>query len=321
VAAHVVEVETFDELLGDVIGQLESPSDTIRSLLGSRPTHVTDAPIPPSGNAYPVVRLNAVPISDLPKVCRRIECDIGNTSAVRDAVTRANANLIVGRRKVGVLAFGPDDEVRRVFAPFNIKSFDLHPLESRRLFHADSVEMGMLLEALARSLERERPLKAVRRRGRYILPVDVDRADRSAPIARLRKLTGQISGRHTVPTAGGEKVDLAWTEAVTIRMEQRLGRLWLLLEPTIWIERGPDKVAVYAAADFVRERRARRYNSQASELLDAWVDIVTDNYDEVRISAFGLSESSCVDANFTIARAPAFSRAHRGGREPRGGLR
>ncbi|MGK4301931.1 hypothetical protein, partial [Klebsiella pneumoniae] len=73
--------------------------------------------------------------------------------------------------------------------------------------------------------------------------------------------------------------------------------------------RASDEAGAHAAASFVRERRASRYNSKTGELLDAWIGIMTGGADEADVSAFGLTQNEGVDATFRITRTTAFSRA------------
>ena len=58
--------------------------------------------------------------------------------------------------------------------------------------------------------------------------------------------------------------------------------------------------------DFVRERRARRYNPGAARLLEAWIDVLLGGQSLARVSAFGGVDG--VDAAFVIDRTTAFSR-------------
>jgi len=120
-----------------------------------------------------------------------------------------------------VLAFGADADVRAVLSVYEIESFDLHPIEARRLRY-DSHERGLLREALTRALTREHRMTAARRRSADLLaPASVD-DEKWAP---LRKVTGSLSGM--VP----KQPELRWQEGVGIRLDWADERLWLLLEP------------------------------------------------------------------------------------------
>jgi len=129
--------------------------------------------------------------------------------------------VIGTRSKAGVLAFGADADVRAVLSVYEIESFDLHPIEARRLRY-DSHERGLLREALTRALTREHRMTAARRRSADLLaPASVD-DEKWAP---LRKVTGSLSGM--VP----KQPELRWQEGVGIRLDWADERLWLLLEP------------------------------------------------------------------------------------------
>jgi NAD-dependent SIR2 family protein deacetylase len=303
VDANLIRTDTFDELMGDLFRLAEDVPRELAEQLARRNQRVSDAPVPAPGTGYPVVRLNALPVVAAPSVCRLVDCRIGGTRDVRAAVERAAADLVVARRRSGVLAFGRDADVRRAFDPHDISRFDLHAIEPRRLAF-DSAEHGLLLEALARALARERPLRAVRRRSGYQLVVDESRsAAFDSLLAPLRLACGMLSG--SVPGT-----ELAWTEAAWARLDFRLGRVWLLLEPTVWTERSEDGAARQAAGAFVLARTSGRFNRQANALLDAWVMLVAAGDSEATVRAFGIGDG--VDASFTISQRTAFTRRDMG---------
>jgi hypothetical protein len=104
------------------------------------------------------------------------------------------------------------------------------------------------------------------------------------------------------------KADLKWAEAVQFRLDHRLDRLWLLLLPTIWIERTEDDGAFEIAKEFCRERLAIRRNAESNSVLDAWVHLVLGDTEGAQLSAFGLTEGDGMDACFTLGTMTAFSR-------------
>jgi hypothetical protein len=122
-----------------------------------------------------------------------------------------------------------------------------------------------------------------------------ERAD-DVGLETLRKAVGQIAGK--VPNA-----EVQWSEAFRFRLEHHLGRLWFLLEPTVWLERlGDDDRVVDTARDFRRERLAGRYNKNWNALLDAWSQLFTRG---AEVRAFGIEDG--VDAVFKIGKVTAFS--------------
>jgi hypothetical protein len=234
-----------------------------------------------------------------------VVCEIGGASEVHRAIDRIGAPIIATRRKAGVLAFGSDAEVRRVFEEFNITEFDFYSLEPRRLAY-ESAERGLLLEALARAICRMRPLKAERKGSSHFLTIEPGQENNPA-LAPLRGLTQSLAGK--VPDT-----DLAWREAAKIRIERQLGRSWMLVLPTIWVEAteteeddAEDADDKAARAEFVRERTATRYNKTWNSLLDAWTSIIIGGANDCDLRAFGVSDG--VDAVFSISRLTGFSRA------------
>ena len=114
----------------------------------------------------------------------------------------------------------------------------------------------------------------------------------------MRAVTRSLVGR--LPTGSGH-----WAEAVALRLDWRLERLWLLIEPIIWLSRS-DGPRPTKDMDFVRERRAKRYNQQSDEVLAAWIDVLVGGESLCRVTAFGGVDG--VDAAFVISETTAFSR-------------
>jgi NAD-dependent SIR2 family protein deacetylase len=309
VDAHLIVVETFDELMGDVIALFPKVPDKARTRLQAldrRMTRVSDAPLGPTGlpAGTAVVRLNALPVLEAPAVCRRIACSVGGITEVRAAVNVAGASLVVTRRKNGVLAFGRDDESRRVFQAYAITEFDVQPTETWRLTHDDSQEIGMFSEALARAIARERPLRWQRRGRRFELAVDPERTG-DIGLAPLQRAVGQVAG--AVPGT-----DITWAEGVRLHLQHRLERLWLLLEPKIWLSETSDASGLALARNFGRRRLTARHNRAVDGLLTGWIEVITMGAAEARVSAFGLREGEGVDASFVLGHRSGFSRRNEG---------
>ncbi|MBI4558201.1 MAG: SIR2 family protein [Candidatus Hydrogenedentes bacterium] len=298
--AHLVEIETFDELLGDVLLLVADLPADIQAILSSHMNRVSDAPVTNAGKGWPVVRLNALPVLSFPSTCRRLVCEIGGQREVRDAVSESHSDIIVGRRKQGVIGFGPDSEMRRVFASRGITEFGLHSIEAHRL-EFESMENSLLYTALVRALTRTNALLCFQRRSDRILVVDSSKA--TLPVfTPLRNAVTRIAG--TVPGT-----TVTWAEAVRIRIEYRLDSLWLVFEPTIWTaaqsgENGDEAKA--RGREFVRERLASRFNRAWNAVVDAWANILTGGQPEAEIRAFGKGDG--IDAVFTISRKTAYSR-------------
>src|SRR5262249_51392779 len=154
--------QTFDELLGDIIKQYETiPTEVVQRLEQHR-SRVSGSPLLAPGVSWPVVRLNALPITDWPARCTRLVCNIGGDQDVRDAVEVSVALTVAVRSRGGVLAFGSDREVRKAFAPFEITDFAPFEIERGRI-EFDSPERRLLHLALMRAIGRTRPITFDRR--------------------------------------------------------------------------------------------------------------------------------------------------------------
>ena len=294
--AHLIPVVTFDELVSDLLKLQPSSPPDVQKLLTASAGRITDAPLPPTDGAWPVVRLNALRLDGIPASCRLVRCEIGGSREVRDAVKHAEVPLIVARREAGVLVFGRDVDVRAAFAEHKITGLDLHSIAPRRLRY-NSAELGMLYDALGRALERERPLIAERRRSEYVVRVDESRST-DGLLEPLRRAAKHISG--TVP---GTK--LKWAEAFRMRLEYHFDALWLVYEPMIWAERTDDDEARHTAKTFGQSRVNERFNAAANAIVAAWAEVLTAGNDQTEIRSFGIGDG--VDATFTIQSTTAFS--------------
>jgi NAD-dependent SIR2 family protein deacetylase len=297
IQAELLEIQTFDELLGDILKQFGNVPADVETKLDHHAARLTEVPLDPPGRAWPVIRLNALPVMTWPTMCRRLVCQIGGTKDVRDAITKQQAKVVGARSQKGVLAFGSDAEVRRAFGAFHITEFDGHSIEPKRL-RFESAELGLLRDSFALALESIGPFRVQRGRNSDVLHVDFSKAS-DTRVAALRDCAGSLTG--TIPKAG-----IPWSEVLRFRLDFQLRRLWLLVEPTIYFGDVTSTEQRYIAADFVRERLATRYNRQWNALIEAWITLIMEDRKEIRISAFGISDG--IDASFTVGRITGFSR-------------
>lgn len=293
VEAAIVQIDNFDEVLRDLIRLINGIDTTFLDQFAASRSRWTPAPQPNASKSWPIVRLNAIPVLEGPSVCRRVVCDVGGSAEARHAVDAAGVSVLVARVRAGVLCFGSDSDVRKAFEPHHIKDFDLHTIEPHRLRY-ESGERGLIRNAMTSALARELDFDAFRRRHLDLLaPKDVQSAD----FAPLRDLVETLSG-----VVKGHP-DLRWREGVGMRLDWADERLWLIFEPcTVFEPFGKEKRGV--AADYARERTARRYNHQLNELLDFWSHYITGSKERIR--ALGIADG--IDAAFKLSNVTAFSR-------------
>lgn len=297
--AHMIVAESFDELFSDLVRFLPQTADKVQALAGAmRPRLVTSAPRT-STDITPAIRTNALPLVSQPALCRLVDCKIGGFREIEQAMASAGVDIIAQRVSDGVLAFGRDIDIRKTFEPFGISAFETHPLASRRLVK-ETGERALLRDALFRALGKIQGLRR-RRRGRTslllldpaIVNASVFNTDRIKPIDCL-------SG--VVP-----KTTIGWSEACALRVDYRLDRLWLLLDPIV-ITEVPEETSeehLELAREFIRERRARRHNRAANAILDGWITLVVGRESSARLRAFDIADG--IDAEFELLRTSGFS--------------
>lgn len=288
----LVQIENFDETLRDLIRLLPDLDTTVLDDIASERRVWSPAPRPTGSRGYPVVRLNALELTGTPTVCRRAVCNAGGVKEVKSAIEASGLAVIATRSKAGVLAFGTDVDVRAALSAYEIESFDLHPIEARRLRY-DSHERGLLREALTRALTRKHGMTAARRRSVDLLAPASINDEQWAP---LKKLIGSLGG--TVP----KQPELKWQEGLGIRLDWADERLWLLLEPRTVFE-GLTETNRVAATDFARERTVRRYNPALNALLEFWSTLFASP--QCDLPALGIGAG--VDAAFRLGDISAFS--------------
>jgi hypothetical protein len=290
IESDFIETESFDELFGDIVNQVPNVPDELLGLLKSQKSRFSEAPMPPFNDAktFPVIRLNALPITEYPSITRLIECTVGGTKEVIAAVEASGSKAIAARTTKGVIAFGTDAELRKAFDSFGITNFDLHKIDAERL-QRQSAELGLIYEALLRAITRTSPLILEKRGRDRMLYVD-SRKQTDSQLATLKSCSGTLSGN-----LGGH----TWAEAVRLRLDYKFNHLWLIFEPAIWISNVELK-------EFVRHRMSKRYNGDWNLLLGGWAKVLGGPGDGKKYQALNIA--SGVDAVFSISATTAFSR-------------
>lgn len=290
--AALVPVENFDETLRDLVRLIDDLDTTVLDGFATERRHWSEVPRLAGKRGWPVVRLNALPVTQYPGVCRRVVCRIGGYAEVREAVEEAAVDILATRTRAGVLAFGADTDVRTAFEPYDITEFELHTIQTKRLRY-DSGERGLLREALTRALVRAYNLDAIRRRSTDLLaPAEPQDSAWTLLRQQVGSLTGTVKGH----------LDLRWREGVGTRLDWADSRLWLLFEPRV-VFNGIIEGNKAAAADFARERTVKRYNRQLNDLITFWAGLLAACGDDLR--ALGVSDG--VDAAFQLSSDTGFS--------------
>jgi hypothetical protein len=295
--AYIVEVETFDELFGDLLRFLPETEREIGGIAGSTLPRLAKIAIRASHANIPAIRTNALPIVSTPAICRLVVCEIGGSGEVQAAIEKSGLDVIAMRAKSGVLAFGRDPDIRATFQEFGITAFETHAISPSQ-FAAPTGTRALLREALFHAVSRRTGLLPLKRGTRKYLvpntalvkPSDFNNND-SKPMDRLSGTIGSVS----------------WAEACALRLDYKLSGLWLLLEPRILLDINDETPPSDAekAREFARERRARRRNRESNAVLDGWVRLIVVDDVSTRMRTFDIADGH--DAEFEVSRITAFS--------------
>jgi NAD-dependent SIR2 family protein deacetylase len=295
ISAQLIRFDTFDDLVGRLLTPHRLPAEVEHLLNTARPAPRLSAfgGATYAAGTFPVLRFNALLVESYPTTARRIAITgDGGTKDIREALRTINAKAIAIRRHDGVAGFGLDADLARGLTNFQIDGWDQAPLNP----FSESSDLGLLYDALLRALLQRRPFLAGS--GRRLA---VDPAQSADPgLDRLRTAAGALTGQ--VPNT-----PLRWSEGVELRLEARMGQLWLVFEPTISIPRSEDPREIEARKEFIRSRVAGRYNGQTNPLFQAWGEILGSG--DSNIAAYGLEGEPGIDASFRINSTTAFSRS------------
>jgi hypothetical protein len=269
IRSGVIEVGTFDILMNKLWRQLSKrPPDLVKKV---RPDHAAKVAItvPPPGNSYPMLRTNALPIVDLPNSCGRFVCSPEMTyERLREAQGDKIPDAAIAITDA-LLYWGARKEVEAFVSPKEIKASDSFRFDDPRAAIVEStIVKGFFEHGLAKALCANLPVNLRYRHGTYYAV-----ANPRAPNAKLlERLATAVAGHRSAPLSGMvPKADVRWAEAVSIRLEERNGGVYLMLDPTIWITPSSEREL---AGDFIRARVLKRYNPQANGLFDAWIGIL-----------------------------------------------
>ena len=145
----------------------------------------------------------------------------------------------------------------------------------------------------------------LRKKGKtYYALVDYRQAD-DERFASLKKAVGFSGNPGPICGTVRKLPDTHWSESVRIRLEERTGVLWLLLEPDVWIKPLKNRED---AQDFLRKRKLKRYNIQSYDILNAWIEILIGSIGQGTPVTVTYGADTDYPASFTVSTRTAFSR-------------
>ncbi|CCH88519.1 conserved protein of unknown function [Modestobacter italicus] len=330
IAARVVESATFDEAMGALADQVRL-DDGVRAYVdGLRPrARVVDAPLPQADGAFPVLRLNAVPILSAPSRLLRTAAPAGATAAeVRDLLRAAawRGAAVLGPDEV--LAFGCPGDLQMALGsgqPPAVVEVDL--LAADVLTH----QVALIGEAITRGLARRLPVKArIRDTGNRLIVVPA-RPDEPAKLGGIRQalqqaygepICGELSSQYGKGDGGARR---RFAEGVELRIERWLDQHWLLFTPFTWVEPTAEMAQAARersaqrpldpAAPWIAERwTQRRRNETWAAILGSWAEVMAPRSGSCRVHALPRAvgdRPEAVGGSFELGSITAYSRRGR----------
>jgi hypothetical protein len=314
VTAHLVPIETFDALLLRLWRNTAGKPDQMDQQVRKVKSASVNIPLPPSGKGQPLVRLNALPVLAWPSRCFELTLNKRLTWDDIAHARKASGGRLVITKGPSVLGWGRKDLIQEIFGKdlVSVAETDVPAdLGSPNNLYVKGFMEELCCKALARG-------KALRSRvsGPAVYLVADASNNRQEELQSLTSLVRSVSGDvpglmtpvtddHLVP----EKV--TWAEAARVSVDYKDGKLWLLIEPDIWIE--PPR-ARRLAVDFLDKRRGGRFNKEFNALLDAWVHIVLGTparNADVALMPFD-EGTGAENPSFTISSRTAFTRRNQG---------
>lgn len=279
IQACLIEIETFDNAWAEIIKGIEKLPQEDSSKLNENYFKLSNIPLPSKGTKYPLVRFNAVTITEYPTSTRLIKCDAGNTKAINELITQQKSDIIAIRKQSGIVGFGADSEFDRVFSVYGNLTKDVFQIPDATLNHDDSTLKGLLTEGLLRSIVRDKPLLYRKRRDRHLIIPDPKKLDEASFNNLKKEFDQMIMG--VIP-----KVGIQWILAVEISLQKKMSNYFMVLSPTVLAGKSKNESERLQIAPFIKEAMAEWYNSKYARILDIWLDIIFLGKKEIKITLF-----------------------------------
>jgi hypothetical protein len=298
--AGFIEIGGFDELMADLFLPHHETLPAVRELIKAQRERRRPVTLSYQGKSWPVLRTNALEVTKYPSSCTIFQADIGGAKEVKQVVAGHRTRVAAARRQAGIIAFGTKSDLMSVFAPFQPKEFERNPIEVRRLYYDDSLELGLFYDAVCQALCNQTGLlRSQNHKGRmlYLPSNDLLRPEEKAKFKALSINPVRKSGSNGPTVHEGIRVSLEFCDK----------RLWLLLEPTLMIT--TDGHTPYNDDDrsqIGREDLVKRYNRQANSLLTVWIEFLTARCGSPLRLAF--PNASDAEAEFEVSPITAFTR-------------
>jgi len=310
--AHLVESETFDEVFGALFKGISEVPEPLRLKVDIFRDRTPRQAILSSGKRFPVIRLNGLPILDFPSTARLIDCEIGGTKEMEEAINDAQADVIAIRKKEGVIGFGADSEFDKAFQGASINGRSMYTIPPWQLKYEESTFKDLFLKAIVRGILSDDSLKYTKRSSSHFIHIN-PKSVLSTRLERLTSLSYSSYGKvkkHEV-TGIVNNTNLKWVDAIELSLNLVQNTLFLVLQPTIITQRTNEIEMGKICGAFVKEKIAQRLNESYNDILSAWIPTLfpttEEESNEAVISAFNIKNG--VDARFRIGLKTVYAKS------------
>ncbi len=310
VNARYVEIETYDALMLRLWRNLDEKPAELNAKVHKAGVASVNIALPASGRGRPLLRLNALPIRELPRRCLSLSFKKPKEwTDLREARHESRGRLILTKSDT-VWCWGERDAIKEQFGN-DLVSIGEEEVPSDFTAAENLHVKGFLEEAICAAIARARPVLSRTTRSSAYLIADPHAEDIGA-LDALHRVVGKVGG--TVPGLFSEVTDeypraeqVCWAEAARISADMRNGAVWLVIDPDLWIWPARSR---HDATEFLDRRRRDRFNGKYNELLSAWVQLILDT-DKTGVEvALNVSDGPEAAGNpaFRVGSRTAFAR-------------
>jgi len=304
ITAHIVETGTFDLMLYKVWRQIPDKPQVLDDKVRSARAHPVSIPLPKPGKSYPILRTNALEIIDAPRQSGMLPAGGVPAADVFSTVREKKPDVVISYQD-GVVFWGESTQVTKSLEGLIANDVGMREFAEPVAEITESTYLKSFYEhGIAEALCHDKPV-LLRKKGKTCYAVvDYRQAD-DERFASLKKAVGFRGNPEPICGTVRELPDTHWSESVRLRIEERAGILWLLLEPDIWIK--PLKKRE-DAQDFLRKRKLQRYNNKSYDILNAWIEILIGPIGQGTPVTVTYGADTDYPASFTVSTRTAFSR-------------
>lgn len=300
VTAYIVVAGTFDILLSKIWRQISDRPDVLDKNVRTAIAKTVSIPLYEKSISFPLLRTNALLITGVPTECATIETATAPAYPEFKEAKKSASGKVVATKTDKILLWGSGADALSALATFSPAPLQKHQFDNPEQEIRQSTHIKAFYEeALASALVSGKPLQLRKDKTTFYAIIDHKQAANTS-LSPLKMAAGYQGRAGTI--CGTVKTGVFWSEAVSLRLDERNGFLWLLLRPDIWISPMSER---QNCLDFIGGRKKYRYNQKANEFLDAWIQVLLGELggNEIEISYMPDSE---FPAKFALNTRSAF---------------